>query len=192
VSDPLRFVILCLGRTGSTHLQSMLDFHSQARCHAEIFGDGKPPTFATSGDDDPKAFLDRMLAGGGERAVGFKLPINSIELTPEGRADPLFEDFPDRFHVQLGHNDRVSELGPGWLDLASSELCPTQAIRLAGKPVYGTQFHSEMDEERLRERILVFLNDYVPDEATHRGILWRLRPSIEADRLLQLFLERYA
>lgn len=115
-----------------------------------------------------------------------------VTLTSDGRADPLFEEFPDRFHVQLGHNDRVSELGHGWLDLAYSDLCPAQAIRLAGKPVYGTQFHSEMDEERLRERILVFLKDYVADEEAHREILWRLRPSIEADRLLQLFLERYA
>lgn len=115
-----------------------------------------------------------------------------IRLTPKGIADPLFEEFPESFHVQLGHNDRVSELGPGWLDLAHSELCPFQVIRLDGKPVYGTQFHSEMDEERLRERILVFLKDYVADEEAHRKILWRLRPSLEADRLLQLFLERYA
>ncbi len=80
--EPLRFVILCLGRTGSTHLQSMLDFHSQARCHGEIFGDGKPPTFAGSGERDPHAYLDRMLATEDERAVGFKLPMQSIRLTP--------------------------------------------------------------------------------------------------------------
>jgi hypothetical protein len=108
VSDPLRFVILCLGRTGSTHLQSMLDFHSQARCHAEIFGDGKPPTFATSGDDDPKAFLDRMLAGGGERAVGFKLPINSIELTPE--AATLVRDDPEIAAIRLSRRNRLAQL----------------------------------------------------------------------------------
>jgi len=115
-----------------------------------------------------------------------------IELTPDGRVDPLFEDFPDRFHVQLGHNDRVSELGAGWLDLARSQICPAQAIRLKDKPVYGTQFHSEMDEERLRERLLVFLQDYVGGENEYQEILRRLRPSIEADRLLQLFLELYA
>jgi GMP synthase (glutamine-hydrolysing) len=115
-----------------------------------------------------------------------------IRLTEAGRADPLFEEFPEQFHVQLGHNDRVSELGPGWLDLAQSELCPYQVIRLDGKPVYGTQFHSEMDEERLRERILVFLQDYLADEEEHRKMLLTLRPSIEADRLLQLFLEKYA
>ena len=115
-----------------------------------------------------------------------------IRLTVAGRADPLFAEFPDRFHVQLGHNDRVSDLGPDWLELAQSELCPYQVIRLDGKPVYGTQFHSEMDEERLRERILVFLKDYVADQEAYQKILRSLRPSIEADRLLQLFLELYA
>ena len=115
-----------------------------------------------------------------------------IQLTTAGTADPLMAGFPAKFHVQLGHNDRVSELGPGWVNLADSEVCPNQLIRLAGKPVYGTQFHSEMDEERLRERILVFLEDYVADEATYQKILRSLRPSIEADRLLELFLERYA
>ena len=115
-----------------------------------------------------------------------------IQLTPAGIADSLLAEFPGRFHVQLGHNDRVSELGPGWVDLAQSEVCPNQLIRLDGKPVYGTQFHSEMDEERLRERILVFLKDYVADEAAYQKILQSLRPSIEADRLLELFLERYA
>ena len=114
-----------------------------------------------------------------------------VELTPEGASDPLFADFPPQFHVQLGHNDRVSQLGPGWIDLAHSELCPFQMIRHSGKPVYGTQFHSEMDEERLRERILVYLDDYVADEEEFRKILWNLRPSIEADRILQTFLGLY-
>ncbi len=116
----------------------------------------------------------------------------SVELTDAGTADPLFAGFPRRFHVQLGHNDRVESLGPGWLELACSERCPFQIIRLADSPVYGTQFHSEMDQERLRERIEVFLRSYVADDAAHREILWRLRPSLDADRILQDFLELYA
>ena len=115
-----------------------------------------------------------------------------ICLTDAGKNDELMAEFPERFHVQLGHNDRVAEIGPGWLDLAQSDLCPNQIIRLEGKPVYGTQFHSEMDEERLRERILVFLKDYVADEDEHQKMLWTLRPSLDADRMLELFLERFA
>ena len=138
-------------------------------------------------------FLAEM---GGGRVVGdeerSEVGTFPIELTPDGRADPLLAEFPDRFHVQLGHKDRVSELGPDWLDLAHSELCPFQIIRLRDKPVYGTQFHSEMDERRLHERILVYLEDYVADEAEHQRILSGLRPSIESDRLLETFLELYA
>ena len=115
-----------------------------------------------------------------------------IQLTAAGRADPLFEGFPERFHVQLGHKDRVAELGPGWVDLAVSELCPNQAIRLSGKPVYGTQFHSEMNEDRLRERLEVYVDSYVPDREEFLEIIRRLRPSVEADGIMRRFLEIYA
>jgi GMP synthase (glutamine-hydrolysing) len=154
-----------------------------------LIDDGRPVFGACWGHQ----FLAEL--GGGEviedkaRAEIGTLP---VELTEAGRSDELFGSYPTRFHVQLGHNDRARTLGPGWLELARSELCPNQAIRLADTPVYGTQFHSEMDEERLRERILVFLEDYVADEATHQRILRSLRPSIEADRLLSRFLELYA
>lgn len=115
-----------------------------------------------------------------------------IRLTSEGQADPLFEGFPQRFHVQLGHKDWVSALGPGWIDLAVSDLCSNQAIRLDGKPVYGTQFHSEMNEDRLRERLDVYVDSYVPDREEYLGIISRLRPSIEADAIMRRFLELYA
>jgi GMP synthase (glutamine-hydrolysing) len=125
----------------------------------------------------------------GERSEIGSLPIS---LTEEGRADPLFSELPESFYVQLGHKDRVSTVGPDCVELARSELCPYQAIRLEGKPVYGTQFHSEMNEQRLRERLEVYLDDYVPDEATFREILRKLRPSVEADILLARFLELFA
>jgi len=115
-----------------------------------------------------------------------------VTLTPDGAADPLFEGFPSPFWAQLGHNDSAVALGPGWRELARSERCQFQAIRLDGRPVYGTQFHSELNEERLRERLLVYLDDYVKDDAEYRSILRGLRPSIDADRLLARFLELYA
>ena len=109
---PTRFVILCLGRTGSTHLQSMLDFHSQARCYGEIFGDGKPPTFAASDDPDPAAFLARMLAEGladdERRAVGLKLPINSIRLTPAAAEIARADD--QLAVIRLSRRNRLAQL----------------------------------------------------------------------------------
>jgi hypothetical protein len=101
-------VILCLGRTGSTHLQSMLDHHSQARCHSELFGDGKPPTFATSAHTDPLAFVDEMLASAGERALGFKLPLSSIRAHPDV-ARVLGAD-PRPAVIRLSRDNRLAQL----------------------------------------------------------------------------------
>jgi GMP synthase (glutamine-hydrolysing) len=116
----------------------------------------------------------------------------SITLTPEGVKDPLFAETPSPFWAHLGHNDSATSLGPGWRELAFSERSRRQAIRLADKPVYGTQFHCELDEERLRQRLLVYLDAYVKDEAQHQEILRSLRPSLDADRLLARFLDLYA
>lgn len=104
----MRFVILCLGRTGSTHLQSMLDHHSQARCWGEIFSDGKPPTFAAADTDDPEEFVAGLLDGGSERAAGFKLPINSIRLEP--RAGWIVRDDPGLAVIRLSRRNRLAQL----------------------------------------------------------------------------------
>ena len=157
MTDPKRFVILCLGRTGSTHLQSMLDFHSQARCHAEIFGDGKPPTFATSGEDDPRAFLDRMLSdAGGARAVGFKLPFNSIELTPE--AATLVRDDPTIAAIRLSRRNRLAQL-------VSRQLLASTGV---SQSIFGSYGDATV---RLEPRACVAALDRIEaDEATLDGL----------------------
>jgi GMP synthase (glutamine-hydrolysing) len=116
----------------------------------------------------------------------------TVRLTPAGRSDPLFREFPDQFPVQLGHNDRVSRVGPGWLELAASERCPYQVIRLDGKPVYGTQFHSELSEQRLRDRLDVYRESYAAAEEEYNEIVRTLRPTVLADGLMARFLELYA
>jgi GMP synthase (glutamine-hydrolysing) len=115
-----------------------------------------------------------------------------IRLTPAGVADPLFEGFPDRFPVQLGHNDRVVGVGPNWQELAASDLCRFQVIRHRDRPVYGTQFHSELDELRLRERLDMYRASYAADEATYRQIVRSLRPTVVADGIMARFLDVYA
>lgn len=155
----------------------------------ELIDDGRPIFGSCWGHQFLAAITGGTVVADPARSEIGSLP---VRLTAEGRQDPLFADLPPQFHVQLGHKDRVSRLGPGWLELARSRLCPYQAIRLADRPVYGTQFHSEMDEHRLRERLEVYVNDYVPDADLFAEILRALRPSVEADRLLSRFLDLYA
>ena len=117
----------------------------------------------------------------------------AVTLTPDGARDPLFDEVPSPFWAQLGHKDSATALGPGWRELGYTARSRNQAIRLDDKPVYGTQFHSELNEERLRERLLVYLDDYVGgNHDEFEKIIRGLRPSIDADRMLARFLELYA
>lgn len=107
-SAATRFAILCLGRTGSTHLQSQLDHHTQATCFGEVFGDGKPPTFEASGADDAGRFIETLLAAAPGRAVGFKLPLNSIRRHPE--AGEAFARDREIAAIRLSRRNRLALL----------------------------------------------------------------------------------
>jgi GMP synthase (glutamine-hydrolysing) len=115
-----------------------------------------------------------------------------VELTDEGRADPLLEGFPARFIAQLGHHDRIGELPADLVVLARSERCAAQAVRIPGKPVYGSQFHSEMTVEHMRARLLMYRDEYLPPGADPAILGGLLAPSPEAEGLLDRFLTLYA
>jgi GMP synthase (glutamine-hydrolysing) len=115
-----------------------------------------------------------------------------IELTPAGRDDPLLAGLPELFTAQLGHHDRVVEMGPGVVELAISERCPCQMLRVTGKPAYGAQFHTEMDATDVLERLQMYLDGYLPVDETLDDVRRRLRPSPAALAVLQRFIERFA
>lgn len=112
-----------------------------------------------------------------------------ITLTDAGRSDELFQGFPATFPVHLGHHDRVVELPDGAISLAHSERCPHQVIRMAGKPVYGTQFHSEMSEDHMRERLLMYADEYLAGEDALEVLSRHLHPTVLVDRLLRRFVD---
>lgn len=130
-----------------------------------------------------------LVLGGSVRTDALREEVGTfaVELTDAGAADPLFAGFPRRFTAQLGHHDRVVELPPGAVELAFSAACRNQALRLAGKPVYGTQFHPELSRERIRERLLMYRDGYLRDGGEAR-VDSMLAPSPWADRLLEQFV----
>lgn len=112
-----------------------------------------------------------------------------IDLTEEGLQDPLVDGFPGRFAVQLGHHDRVEALPSGFVELAHSERCRYQLLRLAGRPVYSSQFHCEMSDEHLRVRLEMYRDTYLSERATRDEVSRSLRPSPWADKLLGRFVD---
>lgn len=81
---------------------------------------------------------------------GWEIGTVEVELTPAGRADPLFEGFPERFRVQTTHEDHAVSLPPEAVLLATNPHTAAQAIAL-GSSVRGVQFHPEVTEAITRD-----------------------------------------
>lgn len=58
--------------------------------------------------------------------------------------DELFKGLPDAFTVWNTHNDEVSAISDQLKVLAHSKDCAYQAIRHVSKPIFGLQFHPEV------------------------------------------------
>ena len=76
-----------------------------------------------------------------------------VQLTPDGRKDPLFSwSQQGELAVQATHLDVVDGVPPGAKLLASNEACATQAFRLS-ETIAAVQFHPEITPEIMRDLI---------------------------------------
>jgi GMP synthase (glutamine-hydrolysing) len=90
------------------------------------------------------ASLGASVYPGREPEVGL-LP---VELTEEGRADPVFAGLPAELVTLQWHGDTF-DLPEGAVRLAGSPAYPNQAFRF--KNAYGVQFHLEVSPDMARE-----------------------------------------
>jgi GMP synthase-like glutamine amidotransferase len=89
-------------------------------------------------------FMARALGAAVRPGRGFELGMTPVLLTTDGRRDPVFGGFPDRFDVFEWHGE-VFDLPSGAVALAGSELASVQAFRY-GERAYGLLFHLEIEE----------------------------------------------
>jgi GMP synthase-like glutamine amidotransferase len=71
-----------------------------------------------------------------------------VELTAEGRRDPVFSALPPVVPALQWHGDTF-DLPEGAVRLAGSDAYPNQAFRFEN--AYGVQFHLEVSKEMARE-----------------------------------------
>jgi GMP synthase (glutamine-hydrolysing) len=88
-------------------------------------------------------FLARHFHG---RVAGGNAPeFGRVELTVERPEHALFQGLPPKLSVWSNHNDSVVDVPPGWERLAHSPSCPVQAMAHPTRPIYGIQFHPEVE-----------------------------------------------
>jgi GMP synthase-like glutamine amidotransferase len=74
--------------------------------------------------------------------------ILDIDVTAEGRADPVFGNLPARMKALQWHGVKVAQAPEGALVLASSDACPIQAMRV-GSNAYSMQYHVEIEPDTI-------------------------------------------
>lgn len=94
--------------------------------------------------------LGAALGGKVDKMKEPEVGILGIELTAEGRADPLFAGIAPRHEALQWHGAEVAETPPGAVVLASSPACAVQAMRV-GLNAYGIQYHVELTAQTVGE-----------------------------------------
>jgi GMP synthase (glutamine-hydrolysing) len=87
-------------------------------------------------------FLGRHFGG---RVAHGAPEFGSVDLTVDRPDNRLFAGLPERFQVWASHNDQVVAPPPGWVVLAHSAACPVEAMASPDRPIWGVQFHPEVE-----------------------------------------------
>ena len=78
-----------------------------------------------------------------------EIGVLTVELTDEGRNDPIFAAMPARQHVLQWHSVRVAQPPDDSVVLASSPDCRVQAMRV-GQRAWSMQYHVEVEPDTVR------------------------------------------
>ena len=96
-------------------------------------------------------FMARFFGGDAKPS---KIPeFGRVELTLLTSDCPLFEDVPPVSTVWESHNDEVTVLPSCFIHLAESQNCKIQAMAHKEKPLYGLQFHPEVEHTAYGEQM---------------------------------------
>lgn len=117
----------------------------------------------------------------------------TLDLTEEGKKDPLLADYPDQITVLLGHKEACDTIPDGATLLMTGTACPVQMFRI-GKNVYATQFHPEGDSEGFTLRIHAYKHHgyFQPHEAERLIEAVSQEDTPYAQKILERFVSRYA
>jgi len=96
-------------------------------------------------------FMSRHFGG---EVKPSKIPeFGKIELTLLNDGEVLFEGVPKKSIVWESHNDEVTAMPKEFVHLGASETCKIQAMRHKIKPLFGLQFHPEVEHTEYGEQI---------------------------------------
>ncbi len=125
----------------------------------------------------------------GNNPNGTQEGTTTIQLTPEGRADPLLGSLDvEEFDAQVSHAQSALRLPPGAIRLAFDGWDANQSFRI-GERAWGAQFHPEMDADIARAYIQAERAELLEQGQNPGQILTGVRDTPVAAKVLRRFAE---
>jgi len=90
---------------------------------------------------------------GGEAAPSQKPEFGRVTLKLIKTNNQLFKNVPPESIVWESHHDEVTKIPPKFINLATSNNCPIQAMHYPEKRYYVLQFHPEVEHTEYGEQI---------------------------------------
>ncbi|MFA5187784.1 MAG: type 1 glutamine amidotransferase [Patescibacteria group bacterium] len=112
-----------------------------------------------------------------------------VYLNNQGRQDKLFENLKRKFYVQQGHEWRVAKLPTDMLRLASGNAVLNQAVKIIDTPVYGIQFHPELDKKAMLWRLNLYKTSQVSWYSFKKNPFHKLLPTSSSKKVLSNFIK---
>ena len=106
--------------------------------------------------------IARTFGGEVYRMKRLESCFHTMQVTPEGRSDPVFAALGADITSFQNHFEAVRAI-PGAVKLATGGACPIQAFRI-GRATYATQFHPEVTIDIVRDWIRKFGATFTDDE----------------------------
>lgn len=133
----------------------------------QLFDDIVAQDFPFLGCCSGNGLLGNYLGAPISRQYAEPVGAASIQLTAEGKRDPLLRGLPESFRVLLGHKEACDIIPPGAVLLATNRTCPVQMFRLKNN-IYATQFHPEADVAGFIVRINIYKDfGYFPSDSAN-------------------------
>ncbi len=105
---------------------------------AGFFSVGRPMLAICFGHE----LIAQALGGKLEKKSSLTVEFKDIRILKD---DPLFQGLEKTSRMPVAHEVMVASVPPDFDVIGSTDDCPVQAMRHSTKPVYGVQFHPEMD-----------------------------------------------
>jgi len=90
---------------------------------------------------------------GGDAGEAPKPEFGAATISLVGDGGPLFEGTPSEQTVWESHNDEVTVMPPGFIEVAQSESCKVQAMQNEDLNRFGLQFHPEVNDTEFGSNI---------------------------------------